>query len=110
MTEDLTPNHRLSLRYGLAWRGAIKIQPTTAIALLVLSALAVIAVSIGVAQADTLSEMMEDESGRLALFGLVAAIVGAGAVTAVMMWLTAPRAEPPEHLRWVRSDNSLCQR
>jgi hypothetical protein len=66
------------------------LQLSTTIALLVSFALAVIAVSIGIAQADTLSAMVDDEDGRLALFGLVSLIVMAGGVTATVMWLTAP--------------------
>jgi hypothetical protein len=67
-----------------------KLQLSTTIALVVSFALAVIAVSIGIAQADTLSAMVDDEDGRLALFGLVTLVVLAGGVTATMMWLTAP--------------------
>jgi hypothetical protein len=89
MTENLTPHDRLSLRYARA-RRAGRIQLSTTIAVVVLFALAVIAVSIGIAQADTLGAMVEDETGRRALFGLVLAIGSTGGITATMMWLTAP--------------------
>jgi hypothetical protein len=90
MTEDLTSLSRLPARYALARRGPKKIQPSTAIALVVLFALAVIVVSIGIAQAETLGAMVEDETGRLALFGLTFVILAVGGITAAMMWLTAP--------------------
>jgi dipeptide/tripeptide permease len=57
----------------------------------VLFALSVIAVSIGIAQADTLTAMVDDETGRLALLGLAAVIVFVGSFTAMMMRLTAPK-------------------
>ena len=41
-------------------------------------------------QADTLTAMVDDEAGRLALFGLVALVVFIGGLTAMVMWLTAP--------------------
>jgi hypothetical protein len=34
--------------------------------------------------------MVDDEAGRLALFGLVALVVFIGSLTAMVMWLTAP--------------------
>ena len=95
MTEDLTLLSRLPARYGLARRGPKKIQPSTAIALVVLFALAVIVVSIGIAQAETLGAMVEDETGRLALIGLIFIILALGGFTAAMMWLTAPGPRRP---------------
>jgi hypothetical protein len=65
-------------------------QPATTLALVILVAVAVIAVSIGIAQADTLGEVMASDTWRLALFGLVFLIVASGGVIATVMWLTAP--------------------
>jgi uncharacterized membrane protein YciS (DUF1049 family) len=65
-------------------------QPATTLALVILVAVAVIAVSIGIAQADTLGEVMASDTWRLALFGLVFLIVATGGVIATVMWLTAP--------------------
>src|ERR1700737_1552970 len=91
MTENLPPNHRLRKRTALGRRGGGKIQLSTTIALVVLFALAVITISIGIVQADTLREMVDDEPGRLALLGLVLGLAVPGALTAGVMWLTAPR-------------------
>jgi uncharacterized membrane protein YciS (DUF1049 family) len=65
-------------------------QPATTLALVILVAVAVIAVSIGIAQADTLGEVMASDTWRLALFGLVFLIVATGGMIATVMWLTAP--------------------
>ena len=91
MTDDLAPSHRRPKRTALGRRGAGTIQLSTTIALVVLLALAVITISIGIAQADVLSEMVDDETGRLALIGLVLVIAATGGITATMMWLTAPQ-------------------
>jgi hypothetical protein len=90
MTEDLLSHHRHPMPDVVASHSEWKLQPTTTIALVVLFALAVIAVSIGIAQAETLGTMVADETGRLALFGLVCVVVMTGGITAVGMWLTAP--------------------
>jgi hypothetical protein len=92
MTEDLLSNHRPPMPDAVAPRARRKLQLSTTISLVVLFALAVIAVSIGIAQAETLGTMVDDETGRLALFGLICAIVMTGGVTAIGMWLTAPSA------------------
>ena len=73
-------------------------QPATTLALVILVAVAVIAVSIGIAQADTLGEVMASDTWRLALFGLVFLIIAAGGVTAMLMWLTAPTLPRRRHL------------
>jgi hypothetical protein len=75
---------------AVAPSGRRKLQLSTTISLVVLFALAVIAVSIGIAQAETLGTMVDDETGRLALFGLICVVVMTGSVTAIGMWLTAP--------------------
>jgi hypothetical protein len=67
-----------------------KLELSTTISLVVLFALAVIAVSIGIAQAETLGTMVDDETGRLALFGLICVVVMTGSITAIGMRLTAP--------------------
>ena len=90
MTEDLLSNHPLPMPDIIARRTGRKIQLSTTIALVVLFALAVITVSIGIAQADTLGAMIDDETGQLALFGLIFGVVGTGGVMAVVMWMTAP--------------------
>jgi len=87
--------HRLPLDdapayYPDARPGVRKLQLSTTIALVVLFAVAIIGVSIGVAQADMLGVMVDDETGRLALIGLVMLTVFVGTVTAMVMWLTAP--------------------
>jgi len=89
MIKDLIPLEAVAARYPAArsWR---KLQLSTTIALVVLLALTVIVVSIGFAQAETLSAMVEDETGRLALIGSIFAIVALGGITATGMWLTAP--------------------
>jgi hypothetical protein len=90
MTENPFLHDRLLQRYAQARRGVGRIHLSTTIAVVVLFALAVIAVSIGIAQADTLGAMVEDEAGRFALFALVLVIGTTGGITAAMMWLTAP--------------------
>ena len=90
MTEDLLSNHRLAMPGAVALRARRKLQLSTTISLVVLFALAVIAVSIGIAQAETLGAMVDDETGRLALFGLICVVVMTGGITAIGMWLTAP--------------------
>ena len=89
MIKDLLPVETSPARYPSRRRGR-SIHLSTTIALVVLFALAVIAISIGIAQADTLTAMVDDEAGRLALFGLVSLIVFVGSITAMVMWLTAP--------------------
>jgi hypothetical protein len=91
MIKDLIPLEAVAARYPAArsWR---RLQLSTTIALVVLFALTVIIVSIGYAQAETLGVMVEDETGRLALIGLVFAIMALGGITATGMWLTAPGA------------------
>jgi hypothetical protein len=94
MNEIVLSNDRLADRDTLARRVGGKLQLSTTIALVVLLALAVIAVSIGIAQAETLGAMVDDEIGRLALFGLVLAIIMTGGITATIMWATAPLPRP----------------
>ena len=91
MTDDVILQGPFPLRYASVRRAIGRIHVSTAIVLSVLFALAVIIVSIGIAQADTLSAMVEDETGRLALFGMFAAVTGAGGMIGTMMWLTAPK-------------------
>jgi hypothetical protein len=93
MTEEFDPHRRLAMRYGLARRAAAYMQPSTAIVAAVILALTVIAVSIGIAQADTLGAMVDDETGRLALFGAIVAIVTLGGLTGLLMRLTAPATQ-----------------
>jgi hypothetical protein len=88
MTEDLLPSHLLWLRRAGARRGEVHLSAT--IALVVLFALGVIGLAIGISQAETLSAMVDDETGCLALFALTVAVIATGAVTAFIMWLTAP--------------------
>jgi hypothetical protein len=95
MTEEFDPHRRLAMRYGLARRAAAYMQPSTTIVAAVILALTVIAVSIGIAQADTLGAMVDDEVGRLALFGAVIATVTLGGFTALLMRLTAPATQRP---------------
>jgi len=90
MTEDLLSEARIPMRYAPAPAAVAHIPISATIALVVSVALAVIAASIGIVQAETLSAMVEDEVGRLALFVLIVCIVIAGCITAVIMWLTAP--------------------
>jgi hypothetical protein len=78
-------------RYAPVRRALGRIQLSTAVVLIVLFALAVIMISIGIAQAETLGAMVDDEAGRLALFGMVAAVTGTGGIIGTMMWLTAPK-------------------
>jgi hypothetical protein len=91
MTHDLMPESRLPMRYTPARRAARRVQLFTAIALIVVFALVVITVSIGMAQAEALGAMVDDETGRLALFSMVAAVTSAGAIIGMMMWFTAPK-------------------
>jgi hypothetical protein len=90
MFEDLLFNHRPPSLEAVAPHPGPKLQLSTTISLVVLFALVVIAVSIGIAQADTLSAMVDDETGRLALFGLIFGVIATGGVTAFVMWMTAP--------------------
>jgi len=90
MIEDLLSNHWHPSPDAMAPRARRKLQLSTTISLVVLFALAVIAVSIGIAQADTLGTMVDDATGRLALFGLVCVIMMMGGITAIGMWMTAP--------------------
>ena len=92
MTKDLLSPSRPLLPAAAAPRPRRKLQLSTTIALVVLFALAVIAVSIGIAQADTLGAMVDDETGRLALFGLICVVIMTGSITAIGMWVTAPRS------------------
>jgi hypothetical protein len=91
MTEDLMPESRLPMRYTAARRAVGRVQLSSAIALIVVSALVVITVSIGMAEAETLGAMVDDETGRLALFSMVAAVSSAGGIIGAMMWFTAPK-------------------
>jgi hypothetical protein len=94
MTQHRLPLDDAPAHYPPAPRGVRKLQLSTTIAFVVLFALAVIAVSIGIAQAETLGAMVDDEEGRRALLGLVGLTLFAGTVTAMVMWLTAPA--PPQ--------------
>jgi hypothetical protein len=98
MTEDLDPQSCLAVRGAHTRRRTAGFQPATTLALVILFAVAVIAVSIGIAQADTLGEVMASDTGRLALFGLVFAIVATGGITATVMWLTAPTLPRRRHV------------
>ena len=91
MTDNVILQGPLPLRYAPVRRAIGRIHLSTAVVLSVLFALAVIMVSIGIAQADTLRAMVEDEAGRLALFGMFAAVTGTGGMVGTMMWLTAPK-------------------
>jgi len=102
MTRDVWSNQRLSMRYGLAHRGAERTLSSAAVAGAVSFALAVIAVSIGIADAGTLGAMVDDEAGRLALFGLVSVILLTGGIVGTIMWLTAPSAQRRCDMRWAR--------
>jgi fumarate reductase subunit D len=90
MTEDISKDDQEPVRYAWTRRTAGKIPLSTAIALVFLFAVALIAASIGIVQAETLSAMVEDETGRLALLGLVVLVAVTGAATSFVMWLTAP--------------------
>ena len=90
MSENIDPLADSVVGAASPVRRTVGFQPATTLALVILFAVAVIAVSIGIAQADTLGEVMASDSGRLALFGLVFAIIAAGGITAAVMWLTAP--------------------
>jgi len=102
MTKDVWSNQRLSMRYGLAHRGAERTLSSAAIACALSFALAVIAVSIGIAHSETLGAMVDDEAGRLALFGLVFVILLTGGIVGTVMWLTAPSAQSRCDMRWAR--------
>jgi len=91
MTDNVILQGPLSARYALVRRAIGRVHLSTAVVLIVLFALSVIIVSIGMAQADTLSAMVEDETGRLALFGMILAVTGTGGMVGTMMWLTAPK-------------------
>jgi hypothetical protein len=90
MTEEFTSDDQVPVRYAWTRGSAGKIPLTTAIALVFLFAVALIAASIGIVQAETLGAMVEDETGRLALIGLVVLVAVTGAATSFVMWLTAP--------------------
>ena len=91
MTDEVFFQGRLPARYAPVGRAIGRIQVSTAVVLIVLFALAIITVSIGIAQAETLGAMVEDETGRLALLGLIAAVTGMGGIIGTMMWWTAPK-------------------
>jgi len=91
MTYDLLLDHCPSVRAAPAPRPMRAIPISVTIAAVIALALAVTAAAIGIVQAQTLSEMVEDEAGRLALLGLILGIIMAGGIMAVIMWLTAPR-------------------
>jgi hypothetical protein len=97
MSENLKPQTCTPVRTPLRARAA-GFQPATTLALAILFAVGVIAVSIGIAQADTLGDVMASDTGRLALFGLVFVIVAAGGLTATVMWLTAPQLPRSRHV------------
>src|ERR671919_2053520 len=90
MREILDPEIGVRAPAAPPRRRSAGFQPATTLALVILFAVAVIAVSIGIAQADTLGEVMASDTWRLALFGLVFLIIAAGGVIAAVMWLTAP--------------------
>ena len=90
MTEGIASDDQEPVRYAWTRRSTGKISLTTTIALVFLFAVALIAASIGIVQADTLGAMVEDETGRLALIGMVVLVAMTGAATATVMWLTAP--------------------
>jgi hypothetical protein len=90
MNQDLFPDHRGTVHYAPPPRRARGVPVSAALVLVVLVGLVVIATSIGIVQAETLSAMVADEDWRLALLGLVSGIVVIGGITAVVMWLTAP--------------------
>jgi hypothetical protein len=98
MTEYLAPQTGLALRDQRARRRTAGFQPATTLALVILFAVAVIAVSIGIAQADTLGEVIASDTGRLALFALVFLIIATGGVIATVMWLTAPPLPRRRHV------------
>ena len=94
MSKTMTDNVFLQghpVRYAPVRRALGRIQLSTAVVLIVLFALAVIMISIGIAQAETLGAMVDDEAGRLALLGMVVAVTGTGGIIGTMMWLTAPK-------------------
>ena len=90
MTEDIASDDQKPVRYAWTRRSTGKISLTTTIALVFFFAVALIAASIGIVQADTLGAMVEDETGRLALIGMVVLVALTGAATFTVMWLTAP--------------------
>jgi hypothetical protein len=98
MSETLDPQNCRAVRVAPSRRRTAGFQPATTLALVILFAVAVIAISIGIAQADTLGEVMASDTGRLALLGLVFLIVAAGGITATVMWLTAPTLPRRRHL------------
>ena len=90
MTEDITSDDQEPVRYAWTCRTTGRVSLTTTIALVFLFAVSLIAASIGIVQADTLGAMVEDETGRLALIGMVVLVALTGAATFIVMWLTAP--------------------
>jgi uncharacterized membrane protein YciS (DUF1049 family) len=98
MREIIDPPASSVVRSEARARRTAGFQPATTIALVILFAVAVIAVSIGIAQADTLGEVMASDSWRLALFGLVFAIIAAGGIIAAVMWFTAPALPRRRHV------------
>lgn len=109
MTEYLLPNRRVAMRAAPApARRLDDVDLSTTIALVVLFAVAVIAIAIGIAQADALQDMVDDESGRLALCGLILGIVMIGAITAAIMWVTAPAAETAKVRAGLASERALA--
>jgi hypothetical protein len=98
MSEILDPQRCLAVHDAHTRRRTAGFQPATTLALVILFAVAVIAVSIGIAQADTLGEVMASDAGRLALFGLVFMVVATGGITATVMWLTAPTLPRRRHV------------
>jgi len=99
MTEEFDPHCRLAMRYGLARRAAAYMQPSTTIVAAVLFAVIVIGISIGIAQAETLGVMVDDETGRLALLCAVLGIIVLGGLTGLVMWWTAPEERRREFNR-----------
>jgi hypothetical protein len=90
MSEEILSDDQVPVRYAWTRRSTGKIPLSTAIALVFVFAVALIAASIGIVQAETLGAMVEDETGRLALIGLVVLVTVTGAATSFVMWLTAP--------------------
>jgi len=91
MNDNVILQGPFPLSYASVRRAIGRIHMSTALVLIVLFALAVIMVSIGIAQADTLSAMVDDETGRLALFGMIVGVSTIGGLIGGMMWITAPK-------------------
>jgi hypothetical protein len=90
MSEEILSDDQVPVRYAWTRRSTGKVPLSTTIALVFVFAVALIAASIGIVQAETLGAMVEDETGRLALIGLVVLIAVTGAATSFVMWMTAP--------------------